>query len=134
MARLRVFLSRLFGFFSGNTRDDADLRTEIDAHIAEAADEYVRQGLTKEDARRAALRQFGGVTQTIEAHRAQRRFTLFSTLWQDLRYAVRTLTCAPGFAISLHPASQPALPRDTLVTLSRRLTSRSAFPSKRVTG
>ena len=41
MARLRVFLSRLFGFSSGNTRD-ADLRTEIDAHIAEAAQEFER--------------------------------------------------------------------------------------------
>ena len=39
------------------------------------------------------------MTQTIEAHRAQRRFTFFSTLAQDLRYAVRTLTRAPGFAI-----------------------------------
>jgi MacB-like periplasmic core domain len=98
VARLRVFLSRLFGFSDGRKRD-ADLRMEIDAHIAEAADEYVRQGLTKEDARRTALRQFGGVTQTIEAHRAQRRFTFFSTLGQDLRYAVRTLVRAPGFAI-----------------------------------
>ena len=93
MTRLRVFLSRLFGLSSGNKRD-ADLRTEIDAHIAEAADEYVRQGMTPEDARRAALREFGGVTQTVEAHRAQRRFTFFSTLAQDLRYAVRTLVRA----------------------------------------
>ncbi len=45
------------------------------------------------------MRQFGGVTQTIEAHRERRRFTFFSTLRQDLRYAVRTLVRAPGFAI-----------------------------------
>jgi hypothetical protein len=98
VTRLRVFLSRLLGSSSGNKRD-ADLRTEIDAHINEAADDYVRQGLSPADARRAALRRFGGVTQTVEAHRAQRRFTLFSTLSQDLRYAVWTLTRAPGFAI-----------------------------------
>jgi hypothetical protein len=55
--------------------------------------------MTPEEARYAALRQFGGVTQTAEAHRAQRRFTFFSTLRQDLQYAVRTLIRAPGFAI-----------------------------------
>jgi predicted permease len=98
VARLRVFLSRLFGVSNGRTRD-ADLRTEIDAHIDEAAADYVRQGLSPADARRAARRRFGGVTQTVEAHRAQRRFTFFSTLAQDLSYAVRTLTRTPGFAI-----------------------------------
>jgi len=98
MARVRVFLSRLFGFSSSSVRRDLELRAEIDAHIAEAADDYVRQGLTTEDARRTALAKFGGVTQTVESHRAQRRFTFFSTLAQDLRYAVRTLVRAPGFA------------------------------------
>ena len=98
MARLRVFLSRLFGVSNGRRRD-AELRAEIDAHVAEATDELTRQGMRPADARHAALRKFGGVTQTIEAHRAQRRFTFFSTLAQDLRYAVRTLTRAPGFAI-----------------------------------
>ena len=39
------------------------------------------------------------MTQTVEAHREQRRFTFFSTLRQDLQYAVRTLVRAPGFAI-----------------------------------
>src|SRR5262245_17130031 len=99
MSALRIFLLRLLGLFSSGARRELELRAEIDAHIDEAADGYVRQGLTKEDARRAALREFGGVTQTVEAHRAQRGFTFFPTLAQDLRYAVRTLVRAPGFAI-----------------------------------
>ena len=102
MTRLRVFLSRLFGVSSGRTRD-AELRTEIDGHINEAADDYVRQGLSPADARRAALRRFGGVTQTIEAHRAQRRFTFFSTLGQDLRYAMRTLDPCARLRDRRHP-------------------------------
>jgi predicted permease len=96
---LRILLARLLGLFGGDTRRERELRAEIDAHIAEATDEYVRKGMTPEEARRSALRRFGGVTQTVEAHRAQRRFTFFSTLAQDLRYAVRTLVRAPGFAI-----------------------------------
>ena len=99
MTALRILLARLLGLFGGDTRRERELRAEIDAHIAEAAGEFVRQGMTPEEARHRALRQFGGVTQTVEAHRAQRRFTFFSTLAQDLRYAVRTLTRAPGFAI-----------------------------------
>ena len=98
MTALRIFLSRLMGWRGGNRRD-ADLRAEIDAHIAEATDEFMRQGMSPADARQAALRQFGGVTQTVEAHRERRGFSFFSTLGQDLRYAVRTLVRAPGFAI-----------------------------------
>ena len=99
MTGLRILLARLRGIFSRSAGRDRELRAEIDAHIAEAAAEYVRQGMTPEVARHAALRQFGGVTQTIEAHRELRGFTFFSTLAQDLRYAVRTLARAPAFAI-----------------------------------
>jgi predicted permease len=98
MSRLRTFLSRVFGWRGGRKRD-AELRAEIDAHIAEAAEEFARQGAPIDQARRLAFARFGGVTQTVEAHRDQRHFTFFSTLAQDLRYAVRTLTRAPGFAI-----------------------------------
>jgi predicted permease len=98
MSSFRTFLSRLRGLFSGS-RPDRELQTEIESHLAEAIEDNVRQGMTPPEARRAALARFGGVTQTIEVHRAQRRFTFFSTLGQDLRYAVRTLVRAPGFAI-----------------------------------
>jgi predicted permease len=99
MTALRILLARMLGLFSGDSRRERELRAEIDAHIAEAMEEHVRRGMTPEEARYAALRQFGGVTQTVEAHRAQRGFTFFSTLRQDLQYAARTLIRAPGFAI-----------------------------------
>ncbi len=98
MSRSRIFLARLFGWFGGRRRD-AELRAEIDAHLAEATDEHLRDGMAPDAARRAALATFGGVTQTIETHRRQRQLAFFSTLFQDIRYAVRTLTRAPGFAI-----------------------------------
>ena len=99
MARLRILLTRLLGIVSSAARRDLELRAEIDAHIAEAIAEHKRQGMTADKARRVALRDFGGVTQTIEAFREQHRFPFFSTLRQDLQYAVRTLVRAPGFAL-----------------------------------
>ena len=98
MARLRVFLSRLFGFSSGNTRD-ADLRAEIDAHIDEAAEDFERQGVPADEARRLAFAKFGGVTQTIEAHRERRRFRPFGGFGWDLAYGVRMLVRSPGFTL-----------------------------------
>jgi putative ABC transport system permease protein len=98
VTRLRVFLWRLFGFLSGNKRD-ADLRTEIDAHIAEAAEEFERQSVPADEARRRAFAQFGGVTQTIEAHRERRRFRPFAGLGLDLRLSLRLLWRQRGFAV-----------------------------------
>jgi hypothetical protein len=109
VARLRVFLSRFLGLFSSSVRRDRELRAEIDAHIKEAIAEHVRQGMTSDKARRTALREFGGVTQTIEALRDQFRFPFFSTLRQDLQYAVRTLTRTPGFAIVVSLMATPVL-------------------------
>jgi predicted permease len=86
------------GWFGGRKRDE-DLRREISSHIDEAAEAFERQGLPAGETRRLAFAQFGGVTQTMEAHRDRRRFTFLSTLRQDLRYGVRTLTRAPGFAL-----------------------------------
>jgi predicted permease len=98
VVRLRVFLSRLFGFSKGCKRD-ADLRAEIDAHIAEAAEEFERQGVPVDEARRRAFGQFGGVTQTIEAHRERRRFRPLGGFGRDLAYGARMLVRSPGVTL-----------------------------------
>src|SRR4029450_4095861 len=96
---LRIFLSRLIGWLGGNKRD-ADLRAEIDAHIDEPAEELERQGVPVDEARRLAFAQFGGVTQTMEAHRNQRRFRPFGSFGRDLAYSVRMLVRNPGFTLA----------------------------------
>jgi predicted permease len=96
---LRIFLARLFGLLGGGARRDWELRAEIDAHIDEAAEEFERQGVPVDEARRLAFAEFGGVTQTIEAHREQRRFRPFGSFGQDLAYGARMLVRSPGFTL-----------------------------------
>src|SRR5262245_8044243 len=99
MSRLRVFWARTRGLFGGRQRE-ADLRREISAHIDEAAEEFEHQGLSAGEARRRAFAQFGGVTQTIEAHRRQRRFRPFGGFARDLVYGARMLSRNPGFTLT----------------------------------
>ena len=78
-------------------RDD-DLAREIRAHLELDAEERVADGASPEDARAAAARAFGNVTRVREDARAVWMWPWTDHLRQDLRYAVRMLVRAPGFA------------------------------------
>jgi predicted permease len=96
MTGLRVFLSRLWTL--GRSRQmDRDLEDEISSHLAEATDDYIRQGLSPEEARRAAQRRFGGVTQVKEVYRQVGSFMWLEDLWRDLRHALRALRKSPAY-------------------------------------
>ncbi len=73
MSRLRIFLSRVRGVVRAQQLD-RELQQEIASHLEEATEEYLRQGLSPTEARRAALRSFGGVAKTEEAYRDARSF------------------------------------------------------------
>lgn len=79
------------------SRDDRELDSEIEAHLAEAVDDYVARGLNPEEARRAALRDFGGVTQVKQVHREMRRPLFMS--WLDIKLGVRMLAKYPGLTV-----------------------------------
>jgi putative ABC transport system permease protein len=96
MTRLRVVLSRL-GALVRSRQMDRQFDDEITSHLAEATEEYVRQGLSPEEARRAAQRSFGGVTQAKELYRQVGSFMWLGELTRDLRYALRTLRRNPAF-------------------------------------
>jgi predicted permease len=96
MTRLRIFLLRLWALVRFRQMD-REIDDEITSHLAEAADEYVQQGLSPEEARWAAQRSFGGVTQTKEVYRQVRSFMWLEDLARDLRHALRTLRRSPAF-------------------------------------
>ena len=96
MTRLRMFLFRLRALVRFRQME-LDIDAEIDSHLAEATEEYVRQGLSRDEAGRAARRSFGGVAQTKEVYRQVRSFTWLEDVWRDLRYTLRTLRRSPTY-------------------------------------
>lgn len=99
MEFLRVLWSRGAALF-GRGALDADLDEELGAHLELAVAENRRRGMSEEAARTAALREFGGVTQTRERYRMQRGWLLLEDVWRDVRHAARTLKQTPGFTIA----------------------------------
>ena len=84
-------------------RLDADLDEELRAHIDLAIHDYLRGGLPPQQARIAALRAFGGVTQTRESYREQRGFPLVQQSGRDLRFAIRQLRKFPRLCAHSDP-------------------------------
>jgi len=90
LARLRALVAR--------QRCDAEFDDEIATHLALLTDDYVRRGMTRDEARRAARLAFGGAAQIKEQHREHRGLPFVDATVQDLRYAVRSLRRNPAFA------------------------------------
>jgi predicted permease len=79
------------------SRAERDLDDEVASHLAEAADEHIARGLSPQDARDAALRDFGGVTQVKQVHREMRGFTFMN--WLDIKLGGRMLVKYPGLTV-----------------------------------
>src|ERR1039458_3334395 len=81
-------------------RFDRDLEEEMQSHLEMQAEENRENGMSGEEARRAARRQFGNAAALGEASREAWGWGWLGDLGQDLRYAARTLHKDAGFSVA----------------------------------
>lgn len=96
---MRTWWAR-FTAFAKSRRLDRELDDEVGFHLQLLMEQHMRNGMGAKDARAAALRTFGGVTQMKESYRDQRSLPWLETFIQDARYGLRTLLGTPGFTLT----------------------------------
>ncbi|HVI69872.1 MAG TPA: permease prefix domain 1-containing protein, partial [Pyrinomonadaceae bacterium] len=78
---------------------DHELDEEMRFHLERDIDHNIRDGMTPEDARYAALRSFGGVDQSKEECRSARGVGLIDNIVRDVSYSGRVLFKSYAFTI-----------------------------------
>ena len=92
---LRHFVRNLFR----RDRVERELTDEIDGYVDLLTEEKVAQGMSRDDARRAARLEVGRVEPVKEYVRDMRVGAWLDALRQDVRFGVHTLTRRPAFTL-----------------------------------
>jgi hypothetical protein len=96
MRRIQNIANWLRSLFRWNTAEK-ELGSELRFHIERQVEENIAAGMTSREARRAAVREFGGVEQVKEDCRDTRRVNYAENLIKDIRYGLRMLRKSPSF-------------------------------------
>jgi putative ABC transport system permease protein len=89
---------RLCGTFRSD-RFEAQMDEELQLHLELETGEYIRRGMSADEARATAMRGFGSVAQVKDACRDSWGVRALDTFWQDLRDAGRNLRRVPSYTV-----------------------------------
>ncbi|HEX4810977.1 MAG TPA: ABC transporter permease [Bryobacteraceae bacterium] len=92
-ARLRTLLKR--------PSVETELEKELRFHLERQREENVARGMSADEARYAASRRLGGITQIQEECRDMRRTGQLESILSDVQFAARTLIHTPGFSAAI---------------------------------
>jgi putative ABC transport system permease protein len=95
----RRMLSRIHGTVARH-KAEQDFTREFDEHLKLLTERFIQRGMSAEEARFAARRQFGGVTQLRENLHERSSLPQLEILSRDIRYALRQLWNAPAFTVA----------------------------------
>jgi predicted permease len=96
---MREAWAKIRSLFSSRRDLAGELSEEMKAHLQFLIDENIERGMTREDAERAAHREFGNQVKVSERAYTAWQFPSLETILQDVRYGIRGILRAPAFAL-----------------------------------
>ncbi|HEY6944903.1 MAG TPA: ABC transporter permease, partial [Candidatus Acidoferrum sp.] len=78
---------------------ESEMEAELRFHMEKQIENYMRSGLTREEATRRTGLEFGGYEQVKEEYREARGVSLIETVTRDVRFGFRTLRNNVGFSL-----------------------------------